>query len=263
VGNGVDLAALRPYQPGDDVRYIDWNVTARLDEPWVRDYHEDRDLTAWFLLDISPSVDFGTVEAERVKRTVLIDFVATMARLLTRRGNRVGAVLYGGGADRTIPVGGGRPHVLRLIRDLLDEEPLERAPMTDLAPMLAAVGAGLKRRSLVFVVSDFISEPGWEKPLHLLTRRHEVITVRLTDPRETALPDAGPLILQDAETGEQLYVDTGDRAFRERFETAARRREEGISTAFRRAGVDVMPLSTDDDLVRAIVRMAQLRKRRR
>ena len=263
MGNGIDLAGLRPYQPGDDVRYIDWNVTARMDEPWVRDYHEDRDLTAWFLLDISPSVDFGTVESERVKRTVLIDFVATMARLLTRRGNRVGAVLYGGSADRTIPVGGGRRQVLRLVNELLADEPLDRAPMTDIGPMLAAAGAGIKRRSLVFVVSDFISEPGWEKPLSLLTRRHEVMAVRLTDPRETELPDAGPLVLQDAETGEQLYVDTGDQGFRERFRAAAQRREEGIGTAFRRAGVDALPLSTDDDLVRAIVRMAQLRRRRR
>ncbi len=263
VGNGVDLAGLRPYQPGDDVRYIDWNVTARMDEAWVRDYHEDRDLTAWFLLDISPSVDFGTVESERVKRTVLIDFVATMARLLTRRGNRVGAMLYGGAQDRTIPAGGGRRQVLRLVRDLVDQETPERSPMTDLGPVLAAAGAGIKRRSLVFVVSDFISEPGWEKPLNLLTRRHEVIAVRLSDPREAELPDAGPLVLQDAETGEQLYVDTGDRAFRERFEAAARSREAGIATAFRRAGVDALPLSTDDDLVHAIVRMAQLRKQRR
>ena len=263
MGNGIDLAGLRPYQPGDDVRYIDWNVTARLDEPWVRDYHEDRDLTAWFLLDISPSVDFGTVDSERVKRTVLIDFVATMARLLTRRGNRVGAVLYGGSEDRTIPPGTGRRQVLRLVNDLLGEEPLERAPMTDLSPMLAAAGKGIKRRSLVFVVSDFISEPGWDKPLSLLTRHHEVIAVRLTDPRETELPDAGPLVLQDAETGEQLYVDTGDRGFRERFAAAAVRREAGIANAFSRAGVDALPLSTDDDLVRAIVRMAQLRRRRR
>jgi len=263
VGNGIDLAGLRPYQAGDDVRYIDWNVTARLDEPWVRDYHEDRDLTAWFLLDLSPSVDFGTVEAERQKRTVLVDFVATMARLLTRRGNRIGAVLYGGGADRTVPVGGGRLQVLRLVGDLLADEPLDRAPMTDLSPLLAAAGAGIKRRSLVFVVSDFISEPGWEKPLNLLTRRHEVIAVRLHDPREAALPDAGPVVLQDAETGEQLYVDTGDRAFRERFEAAARRREEDVASAFRRAGVDALPLSTDDDLVRAIVRMAALRRLRR
>ncbi|HEY5627913.1 MAG TPA: DUF58 domain-containing protein [Candidatus Limnocylindrales bacterium] len=263
MGNGVDLAGLRPYQPGDDVRYIDWNVTARLDEPWVRDYHEDRDLTAWFLLDLSPSVDFGTAEDQRLKRTVLVDFVATMARLLTRRGNRVGAVLYGSRADRTIPAGSGRLQVLRVVDELLDDEPLDRAPMTDLSPLLASAGAAIKRRSLVFIVSDFISEPGWERPLSLLTRRHEVVAVRLHDPREASLPDAGPLLLEDAETGEQLYVDTGDAAFRARFEDAARRREEEIAATFRRAGVDALPLSTDEDLVRAIVRMAALRRGRR
>ena len=238
-------------------------MTARLDEPWIRDYHEDRDLTAWFLLDLSPSVDFGTVDEEQLKRTVLVDFVATMARLLTRRGNRVAAVLFGGSEDRTIPAGAGRRQVLRLVRELLDDEPLDRAPMTDLSPMLASAGAALKRRSLVFVVSDFISEPGWEKPLSLLARRHEVVAVRLHDPREASLPDAGPILLEDAETGDQLYVDTGDRAFRERFEAAARKREAGIEGAFRRAGVDALPLSTDEDLVRAIVRMAALRHRRR
>jgi uncharacterized protein (DUF58 family) len=229
----------------------------------VRDYNEDRDLTAWFLLDVSPSVDFGTVDAERVKRTVLVDFVATMARLLTRRGNRVGAMVYGGREDRTIPPGSGRRQVLRLVRDLLDDEPLDRAPMTDLSPLLATAAAGIRRRSLVFVVSDFISEPGWDRPLHLLTRRHEVVAVRLHDPREASLPDAGPLVLEDAETGEQLMVDTSDRGFRERFEAAATRREEEISGAFRRAGVDALALATDDDLVRAIVRMAALRRRRR
>jgi uncharacterized protein (DUF58 family) len=249
--------------PGDDVRYIDWNVTARLDEPYVREYHEDRDLTAWFLLDLSPSVDFGTVEDERRKRTVLVDFVATMARLLTRRGNRVGAILRGSRVERTIPPGSGRRQVLRLVNDLVADEPLARAPMTDLTPMLSAAAEGIRRRSLVFVVSDFISEPGWDRPLHLLTRRHEVIAVRLQDPRETDLPDAGPLLLQDAETGDQLYVDTSDRRFRERFNAAAQRREAAVQATFARAGVDALALSTDDDLVRAIVRMAALRRRRR
>lgn len=238
-------------------------MTARLDEPYVREYHEDRDLTAWFLLDLSPSVDFGTAEAERVKRTVLVDFVATMARLLTRRGNRVGAIVYGSRVERTIPVGGGRRQVLRLVNDLLADVPRDRAPFTDLSPLFTAACAGIKRRSLVFIVSDFISAPGWERPLHLLTRRHEVIAVRLHDPRETELPDVGPLLMQDAETGEQLYVDTGDRRFRERFNEAARRREAHLNDAFARAGIDALALSTDDDLVRAIVRMAALRRRRR
>ena len=262
-GAGVDLAALREYQPGDDVRYIDWNVTARMDVPYVREYHEDREITAWFLLDMSPSVDFGTVDAERVKRTVLIDFVATLARLLTRRGNRVGAVLYGSKVEHTIPARGGRVQVLRLIQDLLETPRLESAPFTDLGPLLETAHRTIKRRSLVVIVSDFISEPGWERSLDLLNRHHEVLAVRLTDPRETNLPDVGPIIMEDAETGEQLYVDTHDAAFRARFAAAAQVRETAISDAFRRAGVEAATLSTDDDIVRAIVRMATLRRRRR
>ncbi|HZC33576.1 MAG TPA: DUF58 domain-containing protein [Candidatus Bathyarchaeia archaeon] len=262
-GNGVDLAALREYQPGDDVRYIDWNVTARMDTPYVREYHEDREITAWFLLDLSPSVDFGSVDSERLKRTVLIDFVTTLARLLPRRGNRVGAVFYGDQVDHTIPARGGRLQVLRLVQDLLGQPQLTGAPFTDLSPLIVAAHHAIKRRSLVVIVSDFISEPGWERPLDLLQRRHEVLAVRLIDPRETELPNVGPLIMEDAETGEQLYVDTGDRKFRERFEAAARSREHAVADAFRRAGVEAVSLSTDEDLVRAIVRMATLRRRRR
>ena len=262
-GNGVDLADLREYQPGDDVRAIDWNVTARTDTVHVREYHEDREVTAWFLLDLSPSVDFGTVDAEREKRTVLIDFVTTMARLLTRRGNRVGALLYDDRLERTIPPRGGRDQVLRLIDQLMRQPRLDRAPLTELGPMIDAGHRAIGRRSLVFVISDFISAPGWERPLHLLNRRHDVVAIRLVDPREIELPSVGPLILQDAETGEQLYVDTADARFRRRFREAADRREAEIGGAFRRSGVEALALSTDEDLVRAIVRMATLRKRRR
>ncbi|MEO8229664.1 MAG: DUF58 domain-containing protein [Chloroflexota bacterium] len=262
-GNGVDLAALREYEPGDDVRYIDWNVSARMDTPYVREYHEDREISAWFLLDLSPSVDFGTIDSDRHKRTVLIDFVTTLARLLTRRGNRVGALFYGSRVDHTLPARGGRVQVLRLIQDLLAQPRLAGAPFTDLNPLLEAAHHAIKRRSLVVIVSDFISEPGWERPLDLLHRRHEVLAVRLIDPREADLPDVGPIIMEDAETGEQLYVDTGDRGFRRRFQEAARSRETAVNDAFRRAGVDAVSLSTDEDLVRAIVRMAMLRRRRR
>jgi uncharacterized protein (DUF58 family) len=259
----VDLAGLREYESGDDVRYIDWNVTARMDTTYVREYHEDREVTAWFLLDLSPSVDFGTAEAERLKRTVLIDFVATLARVLTRRSNRVGAVFYGRGVERTIPAGSGRVQVLRLISDLQAHPRHPDAPFTDLAVLLRAARRSMKRRSLVFVVSDFISVPGWERELALLNRRHEVLAIRLRDPRETELPDVGPLVVADAETGEQVYVDTGDRAFRRRFAEASARRDAGIAAAFARAGVDALTLSTDEDLVRAIVRMATVRGRRR
>jgi uncharacterized protein (DUF58 family) len=262
-GNGVDLVDLREYQPGDDVRAIDWNVTARMDSPYVREYVEDREVTAWFLLDLSPSVDFGSADSERVKRTVLIDFVATLARVLTRRGNRVGAMFYDSTLRRTIPARGGRDQVLRLIDDLLRQPRLASAPFTDLTPLLDAAAHAVKRRSLIFVVSDFISVPGWDRPLSVLNRRHEVVAVRLSDPREVELPDVGALIMQDAETGERLYVDTHDAGFRRRFAEAARRREAEVHGAFQRAGVEALSLSTDDDLVRAIVRMATLRRRRR
>jgi uncharacterized protein (DUF58 family) len=262
-GNGIDFADLREYQYGDDVRYIDWSVTARMATPYVREYLEDREITAWFLLDLSPSVDFGSAETERLKRTVLIDFVTTMARLLTRHGNRVGAVLYGAQVERTIPARGGRIQVLRLINDLLAQPRHRRAPLTDLTPLLDAGQRAIRGRSLVFVISDFISVPGWERPLNLLTQRHEVVAVRLFDRREVELPNVGPLIMEDAETGEQLYVDTGDRAFRRRFTEAAERREATLRDAFRRSGVDAASLSTDDDLVEAIIRMAQRRRKRR
>jgi uncharacterized protein (DUF58 family) len=260
-GYGIDFADLREYQPEDDVRYIDWNVTARMDTPYVRQYVEDREITAWFLLDLSPSVDFGTTATQ--KRMVLVDFVTTLARLLTRHGNRVGAIFYGGKVERTIPAHSGRNQVLRLVNDLLKQPRLPKSPATNLTPLLQAGLNAIKQRSLVFIISDFISLPGWEKPLALLNQRHEVLAIRLWDPRETELPDVGPIIMEDAETGEQLYVDTHDRKFRQRFKQAAEAREIQLAQSFKHAGVDALSLSTEEDLVKAIVRFAKLRQQRR
>ena len=260
-GAGTDFADLREYEPRDDIRHIDWNVTARMNSPYVRQYVEDRDITAWFLLDRSPSMGFGP--AERPKEVVLTEFVATLARLLTRGGNRIGAILYNNRIERTIPPRSGRNQVLRLMRDLLRETAAPAGVTTDLKALLNAGLNTLQRRSLVFVVSDFFSEAGWERPLSLLNRRHELIAIRLYDPRETELPDAGMIVVEDAETGEQLYVDTGDPVFRRRFQGAARRREAALQENMKRTGVDLFAVSTEEDLVRAIVRMAALRKRRR
>jgi len=260
-GYGMDLADIREYVPGDDVRHIDWNVTARMDTPYVREYHEDREITAQFLLDVSPSVDFGTARA--LKRDLLIDFVAVLARLLTRHGNRVGAVVYGNHVERMVPASGGREQVLRLI-DVLEKRPrLEQAPATALAELLDTGLTSIRRRSLVFVISDFFSTPGWERPLTLLSRRHEVLAIRLTDPRERELPEIGLVVMNDAETGEHLWVDTSDGKFRKRFDDVVRRREEALAATFRRAGVETLELSTEEDLVRSIVRFAQRRKLRR
>jgi uncharacterized protein (DUF58 family) len=259
-GFGLDLADLREYHFGDDVRFIDWNVTARLQVPYVREYLEDREVAAWFLLDISPSQDFGTVRT--LKRGLLIDVVAVLARLLTRRGNRVGAILYSDRVDAVVPPLGGRIQVLRIIRDLQSRPRQTRTSPTDLTVLLEAALRMVRRRSIVFVVSDFISTPGWEGPLALLSRRHEVIGIRPYDPLEMDLPDIGPVVLEDAETGEQLYVDTHDRKLRERFARAARRRLGELESAFARAGVDLMHVSTAEDLVAALVRFTLLRKRR-
>lgn len=260
-GDGLDFADLREYQLEDDIRHIDWNVTARTNSLHVRQYVEDREITAWFLLDVSPSMAFGP--AHRPKQRVLIDLVTTFARLLTRSGNRVGAILYNNRLERTIPPRTGKNQVLRLARELLRQSDAPAKSTSDLSVLLNAALNTFKRRSLLFIVSDFISEPGWERPLSILNRRHELVAIRLWDPRELELPDAGMIVVEDAETGEHLYVDTSNPAFRRRFLQAARRREEELEENMRRSGAELFTVSTEEDLVRAIVRMAALRKKRR
>jgi len=258
-GFGLDLADLREYQYHDDVRYIDWNVTARLQTPYVRVYNEDREVTAWFLLDLSPSVDFG---ARVKKRSVATEFVALLARLMTRHGNRVGALFYGDSVDTVIPARTGRRHALHILHRILSRTVPARSAATNLNEFFTTALRIMQRRSLVFVVSDFISAPGWAKPLAYLAQRHETIAVRLYDLLEMELPDLGMITMRDAETGEQLFVDTHNRAFRKRFANLAERSEQELRAAFQQAGVDTLELSTDDDLVDAILRFADLRKRR-
>ncbi len=259
-GFGLDLADLREYQYHDDVRHIDWNVTARLQTPYVREFNEDREVTAWFLQDLSPSMDFGSRETR--KRSVSTEFVTVLARLLTRHGNRVGALFYGDSVDAVIPARAGRRHVLHLLHRMLSRPERPQSAATNLGDFLQAAFRLIPRRSLVFLISDFISLPGWSKPLAHLARRHEILAVRLYDPLEMDLPDLGLLVVQDPETGEQVFVDTHDRTFRQRFAAAAARREQALRAAFRDAGVDALELSTDDDLVDTILRFADLRKRR-
>lgn len=260
-GAGTDFADLREYEPPDDIRHIDWNVTARMNSPYVRQYVEDRDITAWFLLDLSPSMGFGP--ATRPKELVLLDIVGTLARLLIRNGNRVGAMVYNNRLERTIPPRSSRNQVLRLLRAVQQKGEAPAGTTTDLTPLLTAALHTLKRRSLVLLISDFFSEPGWERRLALLSRRHEVLAIRLYDPRENELPAAGMVVVEDAETGEQLTVDTSNPTFRRRFQEVAERREAALNENVRRAGVDLYTVSTEEDLVQAIVRMASLRKRRR
>ena len=261
MGSGLDFAELREYQPPDDIRHIDWNVTARMDFPYVRKFLEDREINAWFLLDLSPSMAFGALD--RRKESVLLDFVGVLARLLTRNGNRVGAILYDNNTETVIPPRGGRLQVLRLLNDIQRQQSSPEGAMTDLTRLLETAFNSVKRRSLVFLVSDFICLPGWDRAMDQLNRRHELLAVRLWDPRELDLPDVGVVLVEDSETGEQLSVDTSDRGFRQRFHEATRRRESELAQTFKRAGVSELPLSTEDDLVLAIMRFASLRRRAR
>ena len=255
-GDGLDLADLREYQFHDDVRRMDWNATARLGTPYVREYLEDREIPVWLLLDMSPSMMFEGVSVS--KHTVLMEFTTLMCRLMLGRGNRAGAMIFSGRVDRIIPAAGGRQHLLQILNTVAQHRPSQAS--TDLKQALQDAGNAIRRRSLVFVVSDFISGSDWEKSLSLLAMRHDVIAVRLSDPLETRMPDLGFLTFQDAESGEQLFVDTNDRAFRARFAAAADARETALRSAFERAGVDVLELATEDDVMDALMGFAQMRK---
>jgi uncharacterized protein (DUF58 family) len=260
-GAGLDLADLREYQHHDDVRHMDWNVTARLQIPHVRQFTEDREINAWFLLDLSASVDFGSHDTR--KRDILAQFVGVLARLMTRHGNKVGALLYSSQVDAVVPARSGRLHVLHLLHRLLHPAVAKiKKDQTHLGDLLVGALGHIKRRSLVFVVSDFISAPGWEKPLGQLAQKHEVIAVRLVDPAEQALPDMGFVTLEDPETGEQIFVDMHDKKFRIRFEELAAQCEADLFTSLAHAGVDALELATDASLVNTIVRFAQMRKQR-
>ena len=263
-GTGIDLADLREYQLHDDVRHIDWNVTARLDTPHVRVFTEDREMTAWFLLDLSPSVDFGP--PGQTKRDQLTGFVAVLSRLLTRHGNRVGAILHGQSSrDTVLPAGTGRRHVLQLMHHL--QRPASAAAQPAAAPggltqlhlLLQKAHGFLRRRSAVFVVSDFMSAPGWERALAQLSRRHDVVAVRLLDPLELELPNVGLVWMRDPETGEQLHVDTRSPAFRRRYARLAAERETQLRDGLMRSGADTLELATDDGLLDSMMRFMSLR----
>jgi uncharacterized protein (DUF58 family) len=282
-GDGLDFTNLREYEPGDDLRHIEWNVTARMDTPYVREYVEDREITAWLLLDHSASMGFGPVD--RQKDLVLAEVATTLALVLTRRGNRVGMVVFDQEVERVLPARGGRNQVLQIADVLLDRRTARAAAsaqsatrgrgrrgrgpqgperhVTDLGRMLHRSAAMIRRRSVVVVVSDFISEPGWEQALSRLARRHEVVALQVSDPREDELPDVGSIYVEDAETGEQIFVDTSDDGFRSRLRVAADQRQAALEESARSAGVDLHRIRTDEDLVRSLLRISALRRSRR
>ncbi|MFI7640035.1 DUF58 domain-containing protein [Nonomuraea sp. NPDC049400] len=259
-GSGIDFNGLRAYGDGDDARHIDWNVTARLDEPHLRVFTEDRELTVWLVLDRSASMLAG--RPGRGKHDVLAELALVLARLFGRGGNRVGALLFDTGMLRVVPPGTSRRHALRIGAELERTAGAHGGATTDLAEMLDAAGRLARRRALIVVLSDFIGEGDWERSLQRLARRHEVVALRIVDTADDVLPEAGLIVVEDAETGEQLVVDSADPLLRVRFREAVDARDARLTAGMRRAGVPVHRIDTDRDLAEALVEVVARTKDR-
>ncbi|HET9739791.1 MAG TPA: DUF58 domain-containing protein [Solirubrobacteraceae bacterium] len=248
VGAGTELATIRPYRPGDDVRHIDWNVTARMQEPHVRVHVGERALTAWVVLDASASMTFGT--AERRKADVAEGVALAIGHVATRRGNRLGVAAFGAGAPKVLRPRQGRLGLLQLLAELRAEPAPDGLGATSLGGAVDAVAAVARARGLVVVISDFRGERDWERPLRALRARHGVLAVEIRDPRELELTPMGDLWLVDPETGRQLQVNTSRRGVRRRFARAALAEREDVAAALRRAGAEHLVLSTGGDWLR-------------
>jgi uncharacterized protein (DUF58 family) len=270
-GPGTDLVGLREYTDGDDARHIDWNVTARLNEPQLRVFTEDRELTVWLVLDRSASMTVGG--PERGKHDVLSELALVLARLFGRGGNRIGALLYDNGVVRIVPAGTGRRHALRIGAELTgtaggrprvgQHSTGQYSGTTDLAAMLDAAAKVARRRALIVVISDFIGDGDWGRSLLRLTPRHEVVALRVTDAADDELPDVGLVVVEDAETGEQLVIDSGDPLLRTRLRAAVENRDTRLAAGMRRAGVPIHRIGTDADLVTALIEVVASAQRRR
>jgi uncharacterized protein (DUF58 family) len=250
-GDGSELAQIRPYVPGDDVRSIDWNVTARTGEPHVREHLAERVLVTWLVLDTSPSMQFGT--ADRRKADVAEGVAIAIGHVATRRGNRLGVVTFGDDEPRSLPPRQGRLGLIGLLTALRDSEPSDaRVGATSLGEAIKRTGALARQRSLVVVVSDFRGPRDWRKPLLELAGRHDVLAVEIRDPREQELPNVGELWLVDPETGGLMRVNTRSRRLRERFASAAAEERSGLTRELASLGIRHHVLTTSGEWLRSL-----------
>ena len=258
-GQGMEFDEVRPYLPGDEVRTIDWNVTARMGQPYVKRYVEERELTVMLLVDASGSGDFGT--QGQFKRELAAELAAVLSFSATTNKDKVGLMIFTDKVELYIPPRKGRKHVLRLIRELLAFEPENHG--TDLKLALDTINQILKRRSILFLVSDFYDDPEqYRQPLFIANRKHDVIAVDLHDPLETQIPEVGVLTVEDAETGELLWLDTANPAWRQTFTEQNRQFETTKNKVLATAGVDRITIETDHDYIKALALFFQKRARR-
>jgi uncharacterized protein (DUF58 family) len=257
-GPGIEYTDAREYTPGDDSRLIDWNLTARSDRPFVKDSFPERALDAWLVLDVSPSMAWGT--ARCLKGRLVTEMAVAAGELLARSGNRVGVILFGAGEPSIVPPRAGRTHRMRMLAHLEAATADAGAGPTDLGAALERVERVARRRALVVLVTDFLTADGWERPLARMSLRHEIVAVRVTDPRESEIPNIGIVTFEDPETGRQLTVDTTSKRLRARFEEAAAEQREEIEETLRRCRVDVLPISTAEELMPRLARFLATRR---
>lgn len=259
-GQGIEFDDFREYQPGDDVRFIDWNVTARMSDPFVRKYVEERELTVMLCVDVSGSGDYGSQEDSKRERAA--EIAAVFAFSAVQNQDKVGLTLFSNGIEQYLPARKGAPHALRILRDILNIQPKQRG--TDLKPALDLALERIAHRALVVIVSDFITpNHDWEKSLRAVAAKHDVVVAQIMDPRELELPDAGRVCLEDPETGEQFLVNTSHPAVREQYARRVAERQDALTHLLRRSGVERIMVRTDDDYVPALKSYFRSRKRRR
>ncbi|MDQ3697418.1 MAG: DUF58 domain-containing protein [Gemmatimonadota bacterium] len=256
-GQGMEFAEVREYQPGDEVRSIDWNVTARMRHPYVKRYVEERELTVMLAVDLSGSERFGT--AARFKSELASELTAVLAMSANRNNDRVGTLLFTDTVEHVVPPGKGRRHVLRLIRDVLVFEPA--AYGTNIPAVTDYLGKMLRHHSVIFLISDFMGGE-IERPIKLLAQRHDVVAIRIEDPRELALPDIGLARFTDPESGETVDVDTSDARVRARFEESVAAERESLQRLFRRLGIDEVIVHTDTGYIEPLMRFFRMREQR-
>lgn len=254
-GRGMTFSEVREYQYGDDIRNIDWNVTARHNRPYVKIFEEERELTVMLMIDVSASRNFGTIS--KLKKNQITEIAAVLAFSAIQNNDKIGVIFFSDKIEKFIPPKKGRTHILHIIRELIDFYPEDK--QTDIEQALEYMTNSIKKRCTCFVISDFIDEHDFAHALAIANRKHDVVALRVYDPRENQLPPIGMMYLRDAETGEQMWVDTSDKKLREAYEKYAFVREKELDAIFKRSGVDVANIRSDEDYVRALITLFKKR----
>lgn len=254
-GRGMTFSEVREYQYGDDIRNIDWNVTARHNRPYVKIFEEERELTVMLMIDVSASRNFGTIS--KLKKNQITEIAAVLAFSAIQNNDKIGVIFFSDKIEKFIPPKKGRTHILHIIRELIDFYPEDK--QTDIEQALEYMTNSIKKRCTCFVISDFIDEHDFAHALAIANRKHDVVALRVYDPRENQLPPVGMMYLRDAETGEQMWVDTSDKKLREAYEKYAFVREKELDAIFKRSGVGVANIRSDEDYVRALITLFKKR----